>query len=201
MCGRHFVQRAQHRSAVTACDLDKARSRALLVASGIVMFPRPVSRRLNECSRWRPLISPAMVFFASDRNREDLDRKAGAFTWRYKNKLTLRRTVPIHSYHAILYTAAEPYYTSQCKKWSTTDLYAGALLPVGKHVRFNCYIEHETIPANLRTRRGTTVAWRSSCILRSSRSNLIGIGYQRFTMSHSSLVLAKKAPCSGSLFI
>lgn len=32
---------------------------------------------------------------------------------------------------------------SQYSKWSTTDLYAGCLFPVGKHVEFNPYYEHE----------------------------------------------------------
>jgi hypothetical protein len=79
----------------------------------------------------------------SDRNRADLDWKAGAFTWRYRNKLTLERTVSISSYHLISYVAAEPFYESQYGKWSTTDLYAGCLFPVGKVVQFDLYYEHE----------------------------------------------------------
>jgi len=66
----------------------------------------------------------------SDRNRVDLDWKAGSFTWRYRNKLTLERTFSIRSHHFIPYVAAEPFYESQYKKWSTTDLYVGCLLPV-----------------------------------------------------------------------
>jgi len=68
----------------------------------------------------------------TDRNRADLDWKNGSFTWRYRNKLTLERTFAIRSYHLIPYVAAEPFYESQYKKWSTTDLYAGSLFPVGK---------------------------------------------------------------------
>ena len=79
----------------------------------------------------------------SDRNRADLDWKDGQFTWRYRNKLTLERTLSIYSYHLIPYIAAEPYYASQYGKWSTTALFAGCLFPVGKHVEFNTYYEHE----------------------------------------------------------
>ena len=79
----------------------------------------------------------------SDRNRIELDWKAGVFTWRYRNKLTLERTFAIRSYHLIPYLAAEPFYESQYNKWSTTDLFAGCLLPVGKHFQFNAYYEHE----------------------------------------------------------
>jgi hypothetical protein len=28
-------------------------------------------------------------------------------------------------------------------KWSTTDLYAGCLFPVGRHIEFNTYYEHK----------------------------------------------------------
>jgi hypothetical protein len=31
----------------------------------------------------------------------------------------------------------------QYHKWSTTALYAGCLFPVGKHVQFNSYYEHD----------------------------------------------------------
>ncbi len=79
----------------------------------------------------------------TDRNRADLDWKNGVFNWRYRNKLTLERTFAIYSYHLIPYVAAEPYYESQYAKWSTTSLYAGCLLPVGKHVQFNPYYEHD----------------------------------------------------------
>ncbi len=63
--------------------------------------------------------------------------------WRYRNKFTVERTFAIYSYHLIPYVAFEPYYESQYNKWSTTTEYAGCLLPVGKHVQFNPYYEHE----------------------------------------------------------
>jgi hypothetical protein len=62
---------------------------------------------------------------------------------RYRNRLTVDRTFAIGSYHLIPYAAAEPFYESQYGKWSTTSLYAGSLLPVGKHVQFNTYYEHD----------------------------------------------------------
>jgi hypothetical protein len=82
-------------------------------------------------------------FALSDRNRADLDWKGGKFTWRYRNKLTIDRTFAIRSYHLIPYVAAETYYESQYNKWSTTSLYAGGLFPVGKHVQFDTYYEHD----------------------------------------------------------
>jgi hypothetical protein len=43
----------------------------------------------------------------------------------------------------IPYASVEPFYESQYQKWSTTSLYAGCLLPVGQHVQFNAYFEHD----------------------------------------------------------
>jgi len=93
-----------------------------------------------------------------DRNRADLDWKAGGFNWRYRNKLTIERTLAVHSYHLIPYVAAEPYYTSQYRKWSTTALYAGCLFPVGKHV-VNAYYEHENNTGKKPNRRDNDIGF------------------------------------------
>ena len=79
----------------------------------------------------------------ADRNRADLDWKNGDFTWRYRNKLSLERTFSIDAVHLIPYIAAEPYYESQYHKWSTTALYAGCYIPLGRYVQFSSYYEHE----------------------------------------------------------
>jgi hypothetical protein len=129
---------------VTLFDLDEAKSRALVFESGYRIISAPdtanENRALEAVTFHLPLVAG---FLASDRNRADLDWKNGVFTWRYRNRLTVERTVPVSSYHLIPYVAAEPFYESQYKKWSATDLYAGSLFPVGKHLEFNLYYEHE----------------------------------------------------------
>ncbi len=92
-------------------------------------------------------------FLITNRNRADLDWKANTFKWRYRNKTTLERTFAIHSYHLIPYFAEESYYESQYDKWSTTEVYAGCLLPVGQHVEFNPYYEHAN---NTGSKKGNT---------------------------------------------
>jgi len=129
---------------ITAFDLNDEKSRFLVLEAGyryIVMPDAPIDNRmLVSATANFPLKAS---FFLSDRNRADLDWKGGGFSWRYRNKLTLERTFSVHSYHFIPYAAAEPYYLSKYGKWSTTALYAGCLLPVGKHVQFNSYYEHQ----------------------------------------------------------
>jgi hypothetical protein len=79
----------------------------------------------------------------TDRNRADLDWSDGKFTWRYRNMLSLERTLVIHSYHFIPYASVECYYESQYGKWSTTELYAGSMFPMGKHFQLTTYYEHQ----------------------------------------------------------
>jgi hypothetical protein len=129
---------------ITLFDLDDAKKRALVLETGYrsVTSPgAPTDNRMEAIMTGHfPVTARLLV---TDRNRADLDWKNGKFTWRYRNKLTLERTFAIHGYHLIPYAAAEVYYESQYSKWSTTALYAGCLLPVGKHVQFDPYYEHE----------------------------------------------------------
>jgi hypothetical protein len=129
---------------ITTFDLDDAKPRALVFETGYRYLTAPNTESTNRMETLVTFHFPLKAgFLVSDRNRADLDWKGGTFTWRYRNKLTVERTVAIHSYHLIPYVAAEPYYVDKYHKWSTTDLYAGCLFPVGKRVQFNAYYEHE----------------------------------------------------------
>ncbi len=129
---------------VTAFDLDDSKSRALVLEAGYRYIDEPntptENRMVLAVTSNFPMKAGLLI---SDRNRADLDWKSGSFTWRYRNKLTIERNFSIRSYHFSPYIAAEPFYESQYGKWSTTSLYAGCLLPVGKHVEFNVYYEHD----------------------------------------------------------
>jgi hypothetical protein len=129
---------------VATFDLDDVKSRFLVLETGyryIIAPDAPLDNRMMTVATFNFPVNAG--FRLSDRNRADLDWKGGQFYWRYRNKLKVERTFSIYSYHLIPYIAAEPYYTSQYEKWSTTALFAGCLFPVGKHVEFNVYYEHE----------------------------------------------------------
>src|SRR6201998_1104630 len=129
---------------VKTFDLDDSKSRALVVEAGYRYITAPdappAERMVLAATSHFPI---AAGFRLSDRSRADLDWKSGNFTRRYRNKLTVERTFAIHSYHLIPFVAAEPFFESQYSKWSTTSLYAGCLFPVGRHVEFNTYYEHD----------------------------------------------------------
>jgi hypothetical protein len=129
---------------ITSFDLDDSKSRALVLETGCRYITAPGAPPENRMETIATFHFPLKAgFLASDMNRADLDWKNGGFTWRYENKLTVERAISIRSYHLIPYIAAEPYYESQYQKWSTTALYAGGRFPVGKHVVFNTYYEHQ----------------------------------------------------------
>jgi hypothetical protein len=129
---------------VTAFDLDDAKPRTLILEAGYRYVTAPDTAPTNRMETVLTLHFPLKAgFVLLDRNRADLDWKSGIFEWRYRNKVTIERTFVVFSYHFIPYVAAEPYYTSQYGLWSTTALYAGCSLPVGKYVQFNVFYEHE----------------------------------------------------------
>jgi Protein of unknown function (DUF2490) len=129
---------------ITAFDLDDAKSRPLVLTAGYNFLTAPNSPSTNRVlvSATSHLPIKADLLF-TDRNRADLDWSDGAFTWRYRNKPSLQRTFAIHSYHVLPYASAEFYYESQYSKFSTTELYAGTNLPLGKHVELDTYYEHQ----------------------------------------------------------
>jgi hypothetical protein len=129
---------------VTAFDLNDAKSRFLVFDIGYLDVTAPNAAAINRMVVAVTSNYPLKFdFLISDRNRADLDWQKGAFTWRYRNKFTVQRALPIASYHIIPYGAVETYFESQYSKVSTTALYAGSLFPVGKHVQFDAYYQHE----------------------------------------------------------
>ena len=129
---------------VTVLDLDDSKSRPLILSVGFryVGTPdKPPTERLEPAATFHfPLVARILLI---DRNRADLDWSKNAFTWRYRNRVTLERRIKMRSYHPAPYASAEFFYESQYQKWSTTAVYAGVLLPIGKHVQFDPYYEHQ----------------------------------------------------------
>jgi hypothetical protein len=129
---------------ITAFDLDDVKSRPLVFAVGYRYVASPGKAAIN---RLEPVVTfhfpVKLQILLSDKNRADLDWQNSVFTWRYRNRFTAERRIAIRSYHPAPYVSAEVFYTSQYQKWSTTALYAGCLLDVGKHVQFDPYYEHE----------------------------------------------------------
>jgi Protein of unknown function (DUF2490) len=129
---------------ITKYDPSDAKSRPVVFAIGYRYVPSPDKPTVNRLEPVATFHLPTVAqILLSDKNRFDLDWSNGAFVWRYRNRVTLERRFAIGSYHPAPYASAEFFYESQYSKWSTTALYAGCLLPIGKHVQLDPYYEHE----------------------------------------------------------
>jgi hypothetical protein len=129
---------------VTAFDLDDSKGRPLVFSIGYRYLPQangaPATNRMEPVMTFR---FPMKRFLLTDRNRADLDWKSGNFTWRYRNRFEIEKALAIRSYHPALYASAEFFYESHYSKWSDTAIYAGCLFPIGTHLEFNPYYEHQ----------------------------------------------------------
>ena len=130
---------------ITTFDLDDSKSRALVLSVGYRYLPTPNTAPTNRLVPFFTLNYPVpkLRLLLSDRNRADLDWQGGSFTWRYRNRVQLERTLRIGSYHLSPYASAEFFYQSKYDKWSDTAIFAGCLFPIARHFEFNPYYEHQ----------------------------------------------------------
>lgn len=128
----------------TIFQLDKSKSRPLLLRMGYRYMPStsgPTEHRgVLEATGRLPLTSG---FLISDRSRADLRFISGEFSWRYRNRLTVERTVSIRSYHFTPYVRGEVYFDSNYEKWSRTSEIMGIAFPIRKHTEIEPYFEHQ----------------------------------------------------------
>jgi hypothetical protein len=130
---------------VTTFDLDDSKTRPLVFSAGYRYLASPSSPSTNRMELTATShfpIKPGMLLL-TDTNRSDLDWSDGSFKWRYRNRPQLEKPIRIRSYHPAPYVSVEMYYESQYGKWSTTELYAGCLFPIGRHFEFDSYYEHQ----------------------------------------------------------
>jgi len=129
----------------TEFDLDDSKSRPLVFSVGYRYLPQ--ANNAPATNRMEPVVTLNFPlkgrFLLSDRNRADLDWRNGNFTWRYRNRIQIEKTLTLRSYHPSPYASAEFFYQSQFGKWSDTAIYAGCIFPIGKRLEVNPYYEHQ----------------------------------------------------------
>lgn len=131
-------------SSATVFDLDKSKNRLMVLSIGYRVLPsrgNPTENRiLLMATSNLPFKGNLLV---ADRNRLEINFTNGTISWRYRNRITIQRTIAMHSYHPSLNASAEFYYNSRYDKWSTTAIYGGAIFPIGRNVELNPYYEHQ----------------------------------------------------------
>jgi len=130
---------------ITTFDLDESKSRPLVFSIGYRYLPD--ANNFPAINRMEPVVTFSFPMkgnlLLSDRNRADLDWQSGNFSWRYRNRFQIERTLTWRSYHLSPYASAEFFYQSKYSKWSDTAIYAGCLFPIRKHFEFSPYYEHQ----------------------------------------------------------
>lgn len=128
----------------TVFDLDDSKKRLLVLSLGYRYLPSPdgppQSRVLLMATSNLPMTGGLLV---SDRNRLEINFTNGDAAWRYRNRVTLQKAIPLHSYHPSPYASAEFYYNSRYDKWSSTAIYAGCIFPIRHKIELDPYYEHE----------------------------------------------------------
>jgi hypothetical protein len=129
---------------ITLFELDQSKSRPVMFRLSYRYLPAvegPSEQRIGlEGTGRYPLVRGVLL---SDRNRADLRYIDGAFSWRYRNRLSAERTFAIHHYHFTPYIRAEAFYDIRFEKWSRTALTGGSTFPIGKHIELESYYEHD----------------------------------------------------------
>ena len=128
----------------TEFDLDEAKRRPIMFSIGYRYLPypdAPPKQRLEPFVTFNFPVKGKLLL--TDRNRADLDWRNGSFSWEYRNRVQFERPVKIRSFRLSPYASAEFFYQSEYRKWSDTAIYAGGVMPIGKHVEFNPYYEHQ----------------------------------------------------------
>jgi hypothetical protein len=129
---------------VTAFDLDEAEKRALIFSAGYRILPSAEASTVQRLQLVATVNFPLhWGLLLSDRNRADNDWTNGEFDWRYRNRISLQKSLAVHSYHPKVYLRAEEFYESEYQKWSTTALYLGASFPIRRHLELSPYYDHQ----------------------------------------------------------
>ncbi len=130
---------------VSKFDLDDSKPRLFAMSVGYRYLPQAnggaATNRIEPVVTGRLPMTTKLLL--TDRNRFDLDWKNGGFTWRYRNRMQIEGPVAVRSYHLKAYASVEAFYQEEYGKWSDTALYAGFLLPIGRHVQLDPYYEHQ----------------------------------------------------------
>ena len=98
----------------TVFDLDDSKKRLLVISAGYRYLPSPNAQPQNQILLMATSNVPVKGgLLISDRNRLEINFTNDNPSWRYRNWITLEKSIAIGSYHPSPYAAAEFYYNSR----------------------------------------------------------------------------------------
>ncbi len=126
--------------------LDESKKRLLMLRVGYRYLPsytgdNPTEHRgILEATPRYPLMRGVLV---SNRHRLDVRSIEGEYSWRYRNRLTVEREFAVGRFRFGPYARGEIYYDSRVHKCSRTELTAGSVFPITKHLELEGYFAHQ----------------------------------------------------------
>jgi len=131
--------------------LDEAKNRVLAVRIGYRYLASytgdaPENRGVLEVTTRYPLTALFGDLLVSDRNRMDFRFMDGAYSWRYRNRLSMEKELSRGAVRVNPYARFEAYYDSRYEKWSRTESMLGASFPVTRRWELEGYFDaqHDT---------------------------------------------------------
>ena len=73
----------------------------------------------------------------SDRNRIELRNVSHVGSWRYRNRLQFERPMKVGGFKFTPYVADEPYFYTRYQGWTRNQFFAGARVPLNRHLTFD----------------------------------------------------------------
>jgi hypothetical protein len=83
-------------------------------------------------------------FLVADRNRIDL-RWRSTFSWRYRNRLTVEKSVAIRSFSFTPYVRSEIFYDSTVSSWNRLTYSGGVVFPIKNRAEIEPSFERQNI--------------------------------------------------------
>jgi len=140
--------------------LDDSKNRVLAVRIGYRYLPSYTGgaaedRGVLEATARFPLTAVFGDLLLSDRSRMDFRFIDGAYSWRYRNRLSMEKELSLGPVRVNPYARFEGYYDSRYAKWSRTELMLGASFPVTRRWELEGYLDaqHDTGGSANRTTR------------------------------------------------
>ena len=128
--------------------LDESKNRVLLIRSGYRYMPSYTgasaeNRVLIEATVRYPLKRHFGDVLLSNRNRMDFRVIDGAYSWRYRNRLSVERELSLGLVRVNPYSRFEIYYDSRFAAFSRTELMLGASFPIIKYWELEGYFDYQ----------------------------------------------------------
>ena len=107
-------------------------------------YPTPTRRSRENRYFWdvTPRLPLPKGFTLSDRNRGEVRDIGDQVSWRYRNRIQLDKALSWHEHEITPYVASEFHYESRYQTWNRKMIWAGARVPVHKHVTLDIHYSH-----------------------------------------------------------